>query len=383
MAVESGIPLSSLWRLCKRVGGRKHKRWVKPVMSDKQKFDRVGFASSHMHRGGGTGVVVDNMYDRGHVDEKWVYVTKDGRGIYLHPEGDAPKPPTAQNKRFIKVMFLAVVASPRMISDGVWLDGKIGIWPIADAMAAMRSSKNRKKGTMMLKPAIVNAERYKELMIDKVIPAIKARMPRPPGHTIFVQQGGAKPHTWGGVMEAIQAKAGDSIILETHPANLPDLNVNDLGFFHSIQQLKEVWECLLPSIWWRPQWRPSMSTPRRHQNESGRACSLSLGKSLALRVIIATSCPIWARRISVGQANFRSTGGWMRKNTMLEGVLGGFGREGNSLAWTVPLIMRVSETTSLGLCKALINNEITPTNLPCALGCPVNLYFQYEAEEVL
>ncbi|CAN0056630.1 unnamed protein product, partial [Discosporangium mesarthrocarpum] len=35
------------------------------------------------------------------------------------------------------------------------------------------------------------------------------------------------------------AKAGDSIILETQPANSPDLNVNDLGFFHSIQQLKE------------------------------------------------------------------------------------------------------------------------------------------------
>ncbi|CAM9755570.1 unnamed protein product, partial [Discosporangium mesarthrocarpum] len=49
----------------------------------------------------------------------------------------------------------------------------------------MRSSKNCKKGTMMLKPATINAERYKELIIDKVIPAIKARMPRPPGHTIF------------------------------------------------------------------------------------------------------------------------------------------------------------------------------------------------------
>ncbi|CAM9834779.1 unnamed protein product, partial [Discosporangium mesarthrocarpum] len=45
--------------------------------------------------------------------------------------------------------------------------------------------------------------------------------------------------TGGGVMEEIQAKAGDSIILKTPPANSPDLNVNDLGLFHSIQQLKE------------------------------------------------------------------------------------------------------------------------------------------------
>ncbi|CAN0445145.1 unnamed protein product, partial [Discosporangium mesarthrocarpum] len=104
---------------------------------------------------------------------------KDGMGVYLHPQEDALKPPRAQNKRFItKVMFLATVARPRMISDGVWFDGKIGIWPIADTVAAIRSSKNRNKGNMMLKPATVNAERYKELMIDEVIPAIKARMPR-------------------------------------------------------------------------------------------------------------------------------------------------------------------------------------------------------------
>ncbi|CAN0513543.1 unnamed protein product [Discosporangium mesarthrocarpum] len=41
-AVKSGIPFSSLWHLCKRVGVRKHKRWVKPMLSDKQKRDRVG-----------------------------------------------------------------------------------------------------------------------------------------------------------------------------------------------------------------------------------------------------------------------------------------------------------------------------------------------------
>ncbi|CAN0315582.1 unnamed protein product [Discosporangium mesarthrocarpum] len=71
---------------------------------------------------------------------------KDGRGIYLHPEEDTPKPPRAQNKRFItKVMFHTAVVRPRMISDGVWFDGKIGIWPIADTVGAMRSRKNRKK----------------------------------------------------------------------------------------------------------------------------------------------------------------------------------------------------------------------------------------------
>ncbi|CAM9368905.1 unnamed protein product [Discosporangium mesarthrocarpum] len=185
-----------------------------------------------MHRKGGTGW----WWTTFHMDENWFYVMKDGRGIYLHPEEDAPKPPRAQNKRFItKVMFLAAVARPRMISDSVRFDGKIAIWPIADTVAAMHRSKNRKKVTMVLKPATVNMERYKELMINKVIPAIKTRMPRPPGHTIFVQQDGAKPHKGGGgSMEAIQAKVGDSIILNTQPVNSPDLNVNDLGSFHAI-----------------------------------------------------------------------------------------------------------------------------------------------------
>ncbi|CAM9157009.1 unnamed protein product, partial [Discosporangium mesarthrocarpum] len=178
-----------------RVGARKHKRWVKLVLSDKQKRDRVGFALSHTPRKGGARVVVDDMYDWVHVDEMWFYVMKDGRVIYLHPEEDTPKPPRAQNKRFItKVMVLAAVARPRMIFNGVWFDGKIRIWPIAGTVAAMHRSMNHKKGTMMLKLATINAERYKELMIDKVVPAIKARIPRPSGHTIFVQQDGAKPH---------------------------------------------------------------------------------------------------------------------------------------------------------------------------------------------
>ncbi|CAN0388811.1 unnamed protein product [Discosporangium mesarthrocarpum] len=146
-----------------------------------------------MHRKGGARVMVDDMYDWVQVDEKF-YVMKDGRGIYLHPEEDTPKSSRAQNKRFItEVMFFPAVARPRMISNGVWFDGKIGIWPIADTVAAMRSSKYRKKGTMMLKPATYNAERYKKLMIDKFIPPIKASM-YIPGHTIFVQQNDAKPH---------------------------------------------------------------------------------------------------------------------------------------------------------------------------------------------
>ncbi|CAM9476434.1 unnamed protein product [Discosporangium mesarthrocarpum] len=131
-------------------------------------------------------------------------------------------------------MFLTVVARPWKICNGVWFDGKIGIWPIV----AKRDSKNRKKGNPIMRLATVNGERYK-LMIEEDNLAIKAKTPRPLGHTIFVQQDGAKPHIEKGVMKAIQEAAGDGIILETQLANSPDLNINDLAFFHPIQDLKE------------------------------------------------------------------------------------------------------------------------------------------------
>ncbi|CAN0006878.1 unnamed protein product, partial [Discosporangium mesarthrocarpum] len=126
------------------------------------------------------------------------------------------KPPRAQNRRFItKFMFRAAAARPNKICNG----------PIGGIALAKRDSKNCKKGTLIMNIAKDNGERDKNLVI-KVIPAIKARMPRPPGHTMFAQHNGAKLH-----MEHHTEKK--------QPTNSPDLNVNDLGFSHSIQQPKE------------------------------------------------------------------------------------------------------------------------------------------------
>ncbi|CAM9413340.1 unnamed protein product, partial [Discosporangium mesarthrocarpum] len=71
-AAKAGVPFSSLWRLCKR---------VKPTLTDKQRVDWVGFVLSHLHRRGGSGVLVYDMFDWVHVDEKWFYPMKDGGKI--------------------------------------------------------------------------------------------------------------------------------------------------------------------------------------------------------------------------------------------------------------------------------------------------------------
>ncbi|CAM9638959.1 unnamed protein product [Discosporangium mesarthrocarpum] len=141
-----------------------------------------------MHRGGGSGVVVDNMDNWIHFDGTWFHVIKDGIGVYLHPSENTPSTPRAQNKRFItKYMFLAAAAWPRKICTAIWFDSKSNISPIVDILLSKRDCKNPEKGIPIMNLATVNGERYKKLMIEEIIPAMKARIPRPPGHSIFVQ----------------------------------------------------------------------------------------------------------------------------------------------------------------------------------------------------
>ncbi|CAN0175408.1 unnamed protein product, partial [Discosporangium mesarthrocarpum] len=163
-AAKAEVALASLWRLCQKEVW-KVKRWIKPVFSDQQKVDRVGFILSHTHRRGGGRVFVDNLYDWVHVDEKW-----------FPQRWERPSPQTPTGTKFL-VVFLAAVARPRKMSNGVWLDGKFGIWPIVDTKVAQRTRKHRPEGTKVLVPAMVDGERYKKLMIEAVIPTIKACMP--------------------------------------------------------------------------------------------------------------------------------------------------------------------------------------------------------------
>ncbi|CAN0370158.1 unnamed protein product [Discosporangium mesarthrocarpum] len=61
-------------------------------------------------------MVVDDMNDWVHADEKWFYVMRDGARIYLRPDEEVLNPPRSPRKRFIsKVMFLVAMARPRQL----------------------------------------------------------------------------------------------------------------------------------------------------------------------------------------------------------------------------------------------------------------------------
>jgi hypothetical protein len=79
-------------------------------------------------------------------------------------------------------------------------------------------------------------------MISYLLPAIQARWPREDAHkTIWIQQDNAPSHLPADDEDFARAVArtGLDIRLRNQPANSPDMNCLDLGFFASLQSLTD------------------------------------------------------------------------------------------------------------------------------------------------
>ncbi|XP_026452429.1 uncharacterized protein LOC113352886 [Papaver somniferum] len=117
-------------------------------------------------------------------------------------------------------------------------DGKIGMWAFVFMEAAKRKSKNRVAGTLEMKPIkSITQKVTRDFLINKLLPAIIQKWPHD-GRTIFIQQDNARPHISIGdeqFCEAVRQFGLDARIC-FQPPNSPDLNVNDLGYFRSIDE---------------------------------------------------------------------------------------------------------------------------------------------------
>lgn len=95
-------------------------------------------------------------------------------------------------------------------------------------------------GTLEPKPRSLTAEYYRELFTRPggVLDAIKEKMHFRRHIPIIIQHDGASPHT-GHDNEALIALAGSTggwtFAFKRQPAQSPDLNILDLGFFHSLK----------------------------------------------------------------------------------------------------------------------------------------------------
>ncbi|KAF0756810.1 hypothetical protein AaE_004487 [Aphanomyces astaci] len=165
----------------------------------------------------------DGMWDVVHLDEKWFNADKNVRKVYL-TEGEEPEQRAWSSKRFIpKVMFLAAVARPRHdLERGVDFDGKIGIWPFVQYQPAQRSSRNRPAGTLVATLVNVDAPMYRDYVLTRVIPAIKATFPTI-NKRVVLQHDNATPH--GGITDADLVPVstdGWSFVVRCQPPNSPD-----------------------------------------------------------------------------------------------------------------------------------------------------------------
>ena len=78
-------------------------------------------------------------------------------------------------------------------------------------------------------------------MIQKVLPAIRAKWPRDMEDIIFIQQDNVRPHIDPNDTEFLEDASSDgfNIHLSSQPPNSPNMNVLDLGFFRAIQSLQQ------------------------------------------------------------------------------------------------------------------------------------------------
>lgn len=205
---------------------RKIGKYVRPVLNDSQKLARLTWATEHLD---------DDFDTTCDIDEKWFYSIR-SRGNLKVPPGTQPPRMPIKSKRFIsKVMCITAIAKPR---PEFGFDGKCGIWVFAEEDVAKRSSKNRGKGSKVLRPYEVTGDVWAEMLATKVFPAIRRKMSF--AQRVIVQVDNARPHVKKSIQDRLREAGrnkrgvnGTEIVVCPQPSQSPDLNLNDLGFFAS------------------------------------------------------------------------------------------------------------------------------------------------------
>ena len=177
------------------------------------------------------------------VDEKLFYMYSYSGKHKLPPGKDKPKT-RLKSKRFVgKVMCLTAIARPNGKHK---FDGKVGCWRVTGDMVYKRSSTYKgttyKKGDKRRVDVNMDGPKFAEIITKKVFPAIRQKLKG--AAVVKVQFDNAGPHKTGNLSSSIAAalpapkragrQTGPRIQLIEQPAQSPETNANDLGFYKSI-----------------------------------------------------------------------------------------------------------------------------------------------------
>ncbi|XP_057780151.1 uncharacterized protein LOC130998761 [Salvia miltiorrhiza] len=243
-SIRKGVSKSLIHKWVKEKKLKPHTNAIKPFLTPQNRLSRLKWSLNQLSSISEDGFIkFQTMYNTIHIDEKWFYRTKTNDRYYLLPDEGEPYR-TCKSKRYIeKIMFMCAVVRPIFGLDGRCIfDGKFEIFPFTTMEAAQRNSKNRMKGTMEVKPIrAVTKEVMKCCLLKEMIPNFKAKWPVGANKHIYIQQDNAKPHIKPNDPDflAVANTDGFKFQLVCQPANSPDTNVNDLGFFRAIQTLKD------------------------------------------------------------------------------------------------------------------------------------------------
>jgi hypothetical protein len=125
------------------------------------------------------------MFDYVFIDEKWFNITNKTARYYSVPGEEQPERTCKSTTHIPRLMILCAVARPRYDSQSnCTFDGKIGCFPLITYEVVKRPSVNRPASTIEIKPMdSVNKEVIRDFMIQKILPAIRAKWPpAPSGH---------------------------------------------------------------------------------------------------------------------------------------------------------------------------------------------------------
>lgn len=202
-----------------------------PLLTENHRDARLAFA---------LGQLSNDFYSDVDLDEKWWYTLLLGQTLKLPPGATAPLQGCQHKSHIPKRMNLTALARPRFNEDGVCIfDGKIGMWRISEPKEAKRDSRYHKKGDVYEKDVTMNSERYVDLMIETVLPAISAafRPLDPPVKVVTVQHDGAPPHVGKHaecLIDEFGATLDPPVKIRRQPAQSPDTNICDLAFFRAL-----------------------------------------------------------------------------------------------------------------------------------------------------
>ena len=239
LSQQLGVSRGTTFNLIKQEVIKKKNSHLKPSLTDKQKKERLNFFLQQIDLPNQCFSFFNNLI---HIDEKWFFMKKDHLSIYSLP--DEPEINRKEiNKLYIeKVMFLVAVCLPRYgHKRNKQFNGNLGFWDLTEEVPEQRTTKNRPKGTLLLRPIIsVNKKFLKQLIINNLLPAISENFPRD-SDEIVIQMDNCSSHIDKNDLDFRRAVSNYNlnIIIKKQPPKSPDLNVLDLGYFTSIQSLHQ------------------------------------------------------------------------------------------------------------------------------------------------